>query len=199
MGMLCGDGHIVSRSGAERTGKWRIGFCEGDHKVIAYYVHLTKVLFNLTPTVRKRGNWWDAYYCSRVAYEWFTSVGQHPNGKKLGKLLIPKAVRESQDALCGFTCGLFTVEGSVKTGKYVKITLEMLEPTLVKQVFGVLQSNGISAHLYCYAKQAKTMYGTYIYGAADAQSFLSRFGLIEKKHWKLTNLLSSLEKAASAR
>jgi hypothetical protein len=32
--MIFGDGHIVQRQGAGRTGKWRIEFCEGDYKVI---------------------------------------------------------------------------------------------------------------------------------------------------------------------
>jgi hypothetical protein len=101
LGMLYGDGHIVSRRGAETTGKWRIEFCEGDRKVIDSYVRLTESLFNLRPAVRQRGNWWDAYYCSRIAYEWLTSVGEHPSGKKFGKLLIPRVAREGDDVLGG--------------------------------------------------------------------------------------------------
>lgn len=126
------------------------------------YVRLTESLFNLRPAVRQRGNWWDAYYCSRIAYEWLTSVGEHPNGKKLGKLLIPRVARGSDDVLRGFICDLFTVEGSVRLGRCIRITLEMMEPRLVREVFETLRSSGISAHLYHCAKGQKTMHGTHV-------------------------------------
>lgn len=199
LGMLYGDGHLVSRRGAKEAGKWRIEFCEGDREIIESYVRLTKSLFNLKPIVRQRENWWDAYYCSRIAYEWLTSAGEHPTGKKLGKLLLPRITRENDDILRGFTCGLFSVEGSVKLGKYLRITLEMLEPRLVKDVFETLQSNGISAHIYHYDKGAKAMYGTYVYGKADAALFLPRFGLLGNKREKLASFLTSGKVTAPAR
>ena len=151
---------------------------------------LTRRLLNLQPTVRQRGNWWDAYYCSRIAYEFLTTVGEHPTGKKLGKLALPEPAHKSKSLLCGFICGLFTVEGSLKLGKYPRITIEMLEPTLIREVSAVLSENSLRPHTYSYAKGRKTMYGAYAYGRDALQSFSSAFGLVGEKGDRLTSFLS---------
>src|SRR5271169_6228098 len=86
IGMTYGDGNLFKRSTGIRTGRWRIEFCEGDILLVKVYTRLTKQLFNVAPTIRDRGTWYEAYYSSRIAYEFLTFVAEHPNGKKTGLL-----------------------------------------------------------------------------------------------------------------
>ncbi len=197
--MLYGDGHIAGRRGAERDGKWRVELCEGDYLVIRRYARLTFQLFNLKPIIRKRGNWWDAYYCSRIAYEYLTTVTQHPDGRKTGTLSIPKIARDDAKTSKGFLCGLFSVEGSVKIGRYPRIAIEMLEPKLIQQVAQLLTSFGFHPHTYSYPKAGKTMYGAFLYGLVEARRFLWSIGLVGRKRRKLVRLLSQVATASSAR
>lgn len=82
IGMTYGDGNLIKRSTGLRTGRWRVEFCEGDLSLVKRYSSLTKQLFNIAPKIRKRGNWCEAYYSSRISYEFLTFVGEHPNGRR---------------------------------------------------------------------------------------------------------------------
>jgi hypothetical protein len=90
IGMTYGDGNLIKRVTASRTGRWRIEFCEGDISLVRQYALLTKRLFNVAPTIRDRGTWYEAYYSCRIAYEFLTFDAEHPNGKKTGLLKIPR-------------------------------------------------------------------------------------------------------------
>lgn len=125
-GMTYGDGNLIKRTTATRTGKWRIEFCEGDISLAELYTRLTKRLFNVAPTIRDRGTWYEAYYCCRIAYEFLTFVAEHPNGKKTGHLQIPEIAKLYPQTLLGFICGLFSVEGSVKAGAIRGLQLRCL-------------------------------------------------------------------------
>lgn len=140
--------------------------------------------------MQRRGNWWEEYYCSRIAYEYFTSIAEHPTGKKTGTLEIPRIAAQDRKFCQGFICGLFSVEGSVKAGRYPRLSIEMLEPKLIKQVSKALESFGIQTHTYDYPKAGKRMYGAYVYGANNLDKFLRRIGLVGRKRDKLTRLLS---------
>lgn len=118
IGMIYGDGNLIKRSTGLRTGKWRVEFCEGDLSLVERYARLTRRLFNVAPTIRDRGTWYEAYYSSRIAYEFLTSVAAHPNGKKTGRLEVPDVAKLYPRTLRGLICGLFSVEGSVKDRRY---------------------------------------------------------------------------------
>jgi hypothetical protein len=193
LGMLYGDGHLYPGDYAARNGKWRIDFCEGDHKVLRKYATLTEKIFNIEPSVRVRGNWSEIYYCSRIVYDYYTLVGGHPTGKKTGKLSIPEAARRSRPLLNGFICGLFSVEGSVKANRYVRLTLEMLEPKLIQQLCRHFLSLEIKPHFYEYKKDGKMMQGMYIYGPKDTAYFLREFGLVGRQRAKLVKFLTSIK------
>jgi hypothetical protein len=89
MDMLYGDGNLISRSTALQTGRWRIELCEGDLGIVRAYARLTRNLFNVKATIRDRVTWYEAYFCSRIVYEFMTHVGEHPNGKKQGNFDFP--------------------------------------------------------------------------------------------------------------
>ncbi len=191
--MLYGDGHICPRDYAARNGKWRIDFSEGDAEVLEAYAFLTKKVFNVTPGTRKRGNWSEIYYCSRIVYEYYTTLGGHPTGKKTGKLSIPNVARDCDAVLRGFICGLFSVEGSVKDKRYVRLTIEMLEPRLLAELRRYLFSLNLRPHTYKYEKRGKTMHGLYLYGPEDTAHFLKKFGLIGAKRSRLVRFLTSVK------
>lgn len=199
IGMLYGDGNLIRRSTALQTGKWRIEFCEGDIKLVQEYARLTRKLFNINPTIRNRGTWYEAYYCSRIVYEFMTHVGEHPNGKTTGKLRIPGVARNNSSTLRGFIAGLFSVEGSVRLGSNVRLVMEMLEPVLVRELYVRLKTFGHQPHIYHYLKDEKKMYGLYIFGFKECQAFLSNIGLIGKREKRLTSFLSLRRLATSAR
>lgn len=199
VGMLYGDGHIASRDSALRTGKWLVHFCEGDYGTVREYLRLTGLVFNLRPSVRRRGNWWEAYYCSRVAYEYLTSVAEHPAGRKAGRLHVPAISKETPEVTAGFLRGIFSVEGSVKISSNIRLAIEMLEPELIPGIASMLRSFDLRPHTYRYQKAGKVMYGTYVYGVEEVSSFLERIGLFGKKESKARSFISKMSALASAR
>lgn len=199
IGMIYGDGNLIKRVTAVRTGRWRIEFCEGDLALVERYTNLTKRLFNLSPKIRKRGNWHEAYYSSRIAYEFLTFVGEHPNGKKAGRLRIPYVAKSYPLTLRGFICGLFSVEGSVKDRRYPRLAMEMLEPRLIRSVAHELKKSGFHPHSYDYLKDGKRMFGLYLYGREECGKFLAGIGLIGKRKRKLRSFLTTPRKPTLAR
>lgn len=200
IGMLYGDGNLIKRSTGSRTGKWRIEFCEGDLGVVKAFVRLTHNLFNVKPTIRNRVTWYEAYFCSRIVYEFMTHIGEHPNGKKTGKLRIPELAKRNTDALRGLVAGIFSVEGSVSIhGKKERLQIEMLEPSLIRALHQYLQEFGLQAHSYHYRKNRKIMHGLNLRGGDECQAFLSGIGLIGKRKNQLTRLLRSPRQARPAR
>jgi len=199
IGMTYGDGNLIKRVTAIRTGRWRVEFCEGDLALVRRYTSLTKRLFNLTPKIRDRGTWHEAYYSSRIAYEFLTFVGEHPNGKKAGRLKIPDVAKLYPQTLRGFICGLFSVEGSVKATRYVRLAMEMLEPRLLKSVAFELERLGFHPHSYDYLKDRKRMFGLYLYGREECGKFLAEVGLMGKRRRKLSRFLTTPQKPRLAR
>jgi hypothetical protein len=201
LGMLYGDGNLIKRNEALRTGRWRIEFCEGDGSLVGHYAKLAHDLFNVKPTVRKRGGggWEEAYSCCRIVYEFLTFAGEHPNGVKAGKLHIPELAHRSQEALRGFISGLFSVEGSPKGGRYPRMTIEMMEPRLIPEIREVLRKRGFNPHLYSYPKNKGVMYGVYLYGETECDRFLREIGLLGKREQKLRRFLRSRRPAPPAR
>ena len=199
LGMIYGDGNLKRRETALRTGHWRVEFCEGDASLVRRYAMLMHELFNVTPTVRNRGGWEEAYFCSRIFYEFLTFAGEHPNGVKAGKLDIPELARRSEEALRGFISGLFSVEGSPKGGRYPRLAIEMMEPKLMPGIRSVLRMRGFNPHLYSYPKNKGVMYGLYLYGGTECYRFLRQIGLLGKREQKLRRFLRSRRPAPPAR
>lgn len=182
IGMIYGDGNLIRRQEASRTGKWRIEFCEGDLSLVRGYASLTHRLFNVRPTVRDRITWYEAYYRSRIAYDFLTYAAEHPNGKKAGRLAIPGIARKSASTMLGFVGGLFSVEDSAKVNSNARLAMEMLEPGLVQSLYVELRKFGFTPHTYHYPKDGKIMFGLYAYGLKDCSEFLGRVGLFGKEH-----------------
>jgi hypothetical protein len=201
LGMIYGDGNLIKRKEALRTGKWRIEFCEGDASLVGHYTKLTHDLFNVMPTVRKRGGggWEEAYFCCRVVYEFLSFAGEHPNGVKAGKLDIPELALRYEEALRGLISGLFSVEGSPKGGRYPRLTIEMMEPKLIPSIRNVLRMWGFNPHPYSYRKNEGVMYGLYLYGLTECDRFLRDVGLLGKRRQKLRRFLRSRRLAHPAR
>lgn len=191
IGMTYGDGNLIKRSAGMRTGRWRVEFCEGDLSLVRKYATLTRRLFNLQPRIRNRETWFEMYYSSRIAYEFLTFVGEHPNGKKAGHLRIPEVARLYPETLRGFLCGLFSVEGYVKGGRYLRLTVEMLERRLLWSVADELRKLGFQPHSYAYMKDGKRMFGVYLYGFEDCGRFLDKVGLLGKRRIKLSRFLTT--------
>ena len=199
IGMTYGDGNLIKRSTALRTGRWRVEFCEGDLYLVRKYASLTKRLFDLTPRIRDRRTWFEAYYSGRIAYEFLTFVAEHPNGKKTGRLDIPAVARLFSLTLTGFICGLFSVEGSVKDRRYPKLAMEMLEPNLVISVAEELKKLGFNPHTYRYLKDGKRMFGMFLYGREECKRFLEEVVLLGKRRRKLIRFLTPPPQASIAR
>ncbi len=199
IGMIYGDGNLISRFTARYSGKWRIEFCEGDLRLVQRYVRLAYHLFNIKPVIRDRRTWYEAYFCSRIVYEFLTFAGGHPNGKKTGKLRIPEVAMINRSTLLGFIAGLYSVEGHVKLESNIRLGLEMLEPVLVRELRKQLKIIGFNPHMYRYLKNHKMMYGLFLYGFEECQKFAEEVGLFGKRGRKLIRFLSSPRLAGLAR
>ncbi|HYW81826.1 MAG TPA: hypothetical protein VFB30_01125 [Spirochaetia bacterium] len=199
IGMIYGDGNLIKRSTWVRTGRWRVEFCDGDLALVRRCSRLTRQLFNIAPKIRNRGTWYEAYYSSRIAYEFLTSVGEHPNGKKTGLLRIPCVARRYIATLLGLICGLLSVEGSVKDRRYPRLAMEMLEPTLIRSIVEELKKLDFHPHSYHYPKDGNTMFGVYLYGREECGRLLHKVGLMGKRRRKLSRFLTPPPKAGLAR
>jgi len=193
-GLLCGDGSLTSYEAAARHGKWRIDFAESDPEVLVEYVRLTKEVFGVTPSVRKRKGWYEAYYCSKIVYRFYSRVLGHPTGKKTGSLRIPDSFRHDPRLLFGFLRGLFTAEGSTKVERNIRIALEMQEPLLMKQTESILKDATFNPHPYSYANNGRQIYGLYIYGLDETRLFHRRIGFVGCKRLRLSKVISQLER-----
>ena len=167
--------------------------------LVRSYGRLTRQLFNIAPKIRDRGTWYEAYYSSRIAYEFLTFVGEHPNGKKTGRLRIPYIARLYTATLLGLICGLLSVEGSVKDRRYPRLAMEMLEPTLIRSIVEELEKLEFHPHSYNYPKDGKTMFGVFLYGREECGRFLQEVGLIGKRRRKLSRFLTPPLQAGLAR
>jgi len=192
--LLCGDGSLTSYEAAARHGKWRIDFAESDPEVIVEYVRLTKEMFGVSPSVRNRKRWYEAYYCSKVVYRFYSRVLGHRTGKKTGSLRIPESFRHDLRLLFGLLRGLFTTEGSIKVERNIRIALEMQEPLLMKQAASILKDATFHPHLYSYARNGRQVYGLCIYGLDETRLFHTRIGFVGRKRLRLSKVISQFER-----
>ena len=158
-GLLCGDGSLTKYETAARRGKWRIDYAESDPMVIEEYVRLTRELFGVSPSVSDRKTWYEAYYCSKIVYRFYSRVLGHRTGKKTGSLTIPPSFRHDSRILFGFLRGLFMAEGSIKVERNVRIALEMQEPLLIGQMASIMRKATFHPHVYSYAREGRKVHG----------------------------------------
>jgi hypothetical protein len=193
-GLVCGDGYLTSYATAARLGKWRIGYAESDPAVVEEYVRLTKEVFGVSPSVSNRKTWYEAYYCSKIVYRFYSRVLGHRTGKKTGSLAIPDSFRHDSRILFGFLRGLFTAEGSIKVERNVRIALEMQEPLLIGQMASIMRNATFHPHLYSYARKGRKVYGLYIYGLDETRLFRRIIGLVGRKGLRLSKVISQFER-----
>jgi hypothetical protein len=193
-GLLCGDGSLTNYETAARRGKWRIDYAESDPTVIEQYVRLTKELFGVSPSVKNRKTWYEAYYCSKIVYRFYSRVLGHRTGRKTGSLTIPDSFKHDSRILFGFLRGLFTAEGSIKVESNVRIALEMQEPLLIRQMASVLRDATFHPHLYSYARDGRRVYGLYIYRLDETRLFHRTIGFIGRKGLRLSKVISQFER-----
>jgi len=196
-GLVCGDGSLTNYGTAARHGKWRIDFAESDPAVIEEYVRLTKELFGISPSVRNRKRWYEAYYCSKIVYRFYSRVLGHKTGRKTGSLKIPDSFRHDSSLLFGFPRGLFTAEGSIKVERNVRIALEMQEPLLMRQMASILRDATFHPHLYSYEREGRKLYGLYIYGLDETRLFHRMIGFVGRKGLRLSKVISQFERRAA--
>jgi hypothetical protein len=193
-GLVCGDGSLMSYGRAARRGKWRIDYAESDPAVIEEYVRLTEDLFGVIPSVRNRKTWYEAYYCSKIVYRFYSRVLGHKTGKKTGTLRIPDSFRYDSRVLFGFLRGIFTAEGSIKVERNVRIALEMQEPLLIGQAASIMRNATLHPHLYSYAREGRKVYGLYIYGLDETRLFRRIIGFVGRKGLRLSKVISQFER-----
>jgi hypothetical protein len=170
-GLVCGDRCLTSYATAAKQGKWRIGYAESDPAVVEEYVRLTKELLGVSRSVSNRKTWYEAYYCSKIVYRFYSRVLGHRTGRKTRSLAIPDSFRHNSRILFGFLRGLFTAEGSIKVERNVRIALEMQEPLLIGQMASIMKNASFHPHLYSYARKGRKVYGLYIYGLDETCRF----------------------------
>ena len=193
-GLVCGDGSLTRYETAARQGKWRIDFAESDPAVVAEYVRLTKELFGITPSVRNRKGWYEAYYCNKIVYRFYSRILGHRTGKKTGSLKIPDSFRHDSRLLLGFLKGLFTAEGSIKVERNIRIALEMQEPLLMRETASILKDATFHPHLYSYARNGRRVYGLYIYGLDETRLFHRMIGFVGRKGLRPSKVISQFER-----
>jgi hypothetical protein len=179
---------------AARQGKWRIDYAESDPAVIAEYVRLTEDLFGVSPSVRNRKRWYEAYYCSKIIYRFYSRVLEHKTGKKTGTLKIPDPFRHDSRSLFGFLRGLFTAEGSIKVESNIRIALEIQESLLIRQTASIMRKATFHPHLYSYAREGRKVYGLYIYGLDETSLFHRMIGFVGRKRLRLSKVINQFER-----
>lgn len=111
LGLLWGDGWVTNRRNSLHYGHWRIGLVEDDEIIIATFNSLVRKIFSVKPNVHPRVGKCEIYFNSRVVYEILTGIFSFPDGKKVGRLRVPKAVRGSEILITAFLRGIFSTDG----------------------------------------------------------------------------------------
>jgi intein/homing endonuclease len=151
-------------------------------------------VFGITPSLRNRKRWYEAYYCSKIVYRFYSRILGHRTGKKTGSLKIPDSFRHDSRLLLGFLKGLFTAEGSIKVERNIRIALEMQERLLMRETASILKDATFHPHLYSYARNGRRVYGLYIYGLDEARRFHRMIGFVGRKGLRLSKVISQLER-----
>jgi len=194
LGLLWGDGWMTSRQKALIKGNWKIGLVEDDRSVIDVFSHLVKNIFNLNVSIRFRKTYYEAYFSSRIVYEVLNKIFGFPDGYKFGKLKIPKIIKESNDLLASFLCGVFSTDGKFTLHKgYPRIGFDSATKEFVKEIETVLKRLGFNPRKYVWKrKNGNELYGLYLNGKNQVKLFSQKVNFVSQKNKLLNSYIKSI-------
>ena len=193
IGMVYGDGWLVSRPKDLSKGRWNIGFVEGDVKVVKAFVRLAKKLFNvkfkLYPRIRK-SLYYEARVNCRILYEFLSQNFDLVGGFKAKKIRIPQLIKK-KNLIEPFIAGLISTDGSVRGSR---IIYSSISKVIIDEIYIFLTNKGFKIKKGVATRARKNpQYILSISGRKQALRFNKVIFLIGKKRKFLNEYLSSFK------
>lgn len=191
LGLLWGDGWVVSRQVARHKSRWRIGLVEDDKLIIERFIALSESIFSVKPLIHFRKTKYEVYINSRIVYEILTRIFKFPDGRKKGKLKVPNKILSSKSLIISFLRGLFSTDGRFTIYKnYPRIGVDSATYRLIKDVEGILKKLGFNPKTYTWnRKNGNRLFGLYLNGKKNVQLFYKEINFIGEKAKKLKNYI----------
>lgn len=192
LGILSGDGWIISRNKAILNSQWRIGLVEDDKLLINYYLLLCKKLFNVYPKTFDRKTKIEAFINSRIIYENIIQNFNFPDGEKINRLRIPKQILKSRGMLKCFLKGIFSTDGKIDLyHSYPRIGVDSATVNFTKDIDIVMKKLGFNSKIYIYnRKKGNRLYSLRINGFEQVLKFYNEIGFIGEKEKRLQKLIN---------
>ncbi len=192
LGILWGDGWLVSRKVAKRNFSWRIGMVGCDLQLINCYTSLIHKVFSIKPRLHDRKTKVEAYFNSRVIYELLNRTYGFPDGEKIGRLKMPQSVMDSEELIPPFLSGAFSTDGTFVIDKnYPRIGVNSATLKFIVDIEKSLHKLGFNPRISVWNRKiGNPLYGVYLNGHRQANLFYQKIGFIGEKANKLTHFLN---------
>ena len=145
LGLMWGDGCIVSRKCAIKTGDWRICFVEDDKDLIDTFCNITRLIFNIRPHVHFRKTYYEVIFSNRIVYEILYQFFKFPDGHKINRLKIPFQIKTSKNLISSFLQGLFSTDGKFVIDRgYPRVGFDSATKLFLDDVVSILIDSGFN-------------------------------------------------------
>ncbi len=193
LGILWGDGWISKREVAEKKWNWRIGIVEDDIPLIKHFIILTEKVFSIKSKIHDRKTYLEAYFNSRIVYEFLNKIYGFPDGKKIGRLYIPKVIADSNELVSSFLAGVFSTDGKfVVYRDYPRIGVDSATLIFIEDIKNTLIKLKFKPTFYTWnRKKGNKLYGLYLSGFEQVTVFHEKIGFIGEKANKLEHFLAN--------
>lgn len=190
VGMIYGDGWLVSRPKDLSKGRWGIGLVEGDIEVVGKFINLGKDLFNLNFKLyvkKRKSYYYEVRANSRILYEFLFQNFELLGGFKSKIIKTPKIIKQNC-LIEPFFKGLFSTDGSLskKILSYSTISIDMITEI---EIF--LKNNGFNPKINIQLKDRKNpLYTLRIRGFSELFQFEQLIGISGKKDKLLKEIIN---------
>lgn len=181
IGYHVGDGYLEDiKKTIERTGKagYEISYADESKEMIRRVVCIFQRLFNVTPTVSKRGNMSVARAYSKVIHMFFRYVLKLHMGKRQREK-IPAYISENAAYLRYFIRGFFDAEGYIYFDKYnkkIRIGLTNSSKPLLLELKNTIRNEFRIPIMGPYKKHRQNCWDLKIFRGCDIKAFMSKIG-----------------------
>lgn len=181
IGYHVGDGYLEDTDKTiKRTGKagYEISYSDESGEMIQLIASMFRRLFNVMPTVSKRGNMFVARAYSKVIHIFLRYVLKLHMGKKRAEK-IPAYISQNIERLRYFIQGFFDAEGYIYFDKYnrkVRIGVTNSSKPLLHELKNAIRNVFRIPIMGPYKKHEQDCWDLKIFKACDIKAFMSKIG-----------------------
>lgn len=191
IGLLWGDGWLTSREAAKEKSQWRIGLVEDDIELVTEYTNIFEKVFHVRPKIHDRKTKVEAYLNNRIIYDILNINYGFPDGAKIGRLRVPKAIYKNDLLAPRFLSGIFSTDGKfIITRGYPRIGLDSATKNFIVDVEQMLIRAGFAPRKTVWnRKVGNKLYGLWLNGRKQTKMFYEKINFVGEKTKKLKDYI----------